>query len=485
MPTVNCSVTRISIATFVGEAIGACNCWKPEALERPSQPSLARGTYDTINPRATSTFVEPPANGLRPQRTPHGEQPPWSPFPEQFGESQFHFYQRFPRISLSEIFIVTRSVFVPVAVIAVTVKRSLRPADTVRANLPPTHTWGPSSWSWRFPLNSPEVAEGKFLLEPNHKLVLQVASENLPWADANKYGPAFPESHSETLSPGQQLLDIPAPGPLPRPETPCSRALCPGFHSPSAASETKGTKEPTTEMQVLLARPLAALLTLSLLYLGPVSAQGVNINVLLQIVNRLRQFGIQQQYAAAISLPRATCTPDGVKDLNKILTNEELTQMNNVIKTFGNIYEGKNVVAARARTNIEDKTDHAEWRLLAPPGKGQESVVQRLLTKTYKEESCLVFFTLNSPCVTKCVKRGTYDISPYVLGLFQYVSLRGAFVFQDIFGPDQKLKPSDLVMGWKNLFPAPVYRCQMTRCTSCNSKQTQSNPCIPNSSGSG
>ncbi|CAM5123203.1 unnamed protein product, partial [Natator depressus] len=177
--------------------------------------------------------------------------------------------------------------------------------------------------------------------------------------------------------------------------------------------------------------------------------------------------GVNSQYAFAVSLPRATCRKP--KNIDRYLNRTQLGEMKDIILPFGALYNPPrgNIVAARPKdVNITTGkyTEHSEWRLLY----GSNSLVAQLKARTYGNNSCLILFTFNLPCSTKCLRgAGCSNIVGMTSAAFSAIDNNyKAFVFQKIF--DYDLRPvvtrQDLLEAWHRLCDVPLLRCDNNSC---------------------
>ncbi|KAG6922809.1 hypothetical protein G0U57_000970 [Chelydra serpentina] len=236
------------------------------------------------------------------------------------------------------------------------------------------------------------------------------------------------------------------------------------------------------EPQVLGWMPRAGLLLLPLLLcFGPETAGSINPAMLRKIVDHVHNNGgVNKQYAFAATLPHATC--NNPQDVATYLPIRQLADMRNKIRPFGALYNppSGNIVAARPREVITPSgkyTEHSEWRLLS----GSNSLVAQLTARTYGRNSCLIFFTFNSPCSTKCLREaGRSNIVGMTSAAFSPINNNfKAFVFQKIF--DYDLKPvvtrQALLDAWHRLRDVPLLRCD-NGCQDCASTDTRNHPCL-------
>ncbi|XP_065138282.1 uncharacterized protein [Paramisgurnus dabryanus] len=176
------------------------------------------------------------------------------------------------------------------------------------------------------------------------------------------------------------------------------------------------------------------------------------------------------QYAIAISVPEKQCT-DETSSIETVFSREDAEKVQTIL-TNGQTCElctnSQNVIAARPKS---DKI-HAEYVLLYPPG---NSPMDKLLEKA-KDNDCVVFYTYNSPCVTKCID-GERSI---LEGLSNWKNKRNqglnVFVFHIVWHKD--VWRSDLSEEFKKIDEkVPLYQCygaERMNCFKCRVQQTTS-----------
>ncbi|CAM5173574.1 unnamed protein product, partial [Eretmochelys imbricata] len=170
--------------------------------------------------------------------------------------------------------------------------------------------------------------------------------------------------------------------------------------------------------------------------------------------------GLAVEYAFAVSLEKATCeNPSG---LEQVLPRNKLRDMQAAIKQEGGLQDPDkgNIVAARTKN----------------------SPIQKLLVRTYNERSCLIFFTIHSPCAGTCqlVKR-PHNILQMVSDTFRPIDHNyKAFVFRQIYRQDRDLGPKSLLEAWHRLPNVPLLRCDTNGCRDCrgNDPKTDTNACL-------
>lgn len=159
------------------------------------------------------------------------------------------------------------------------------------------------------------------------------------------------------------------------------------------------------------------------------------------------------QYAIAIRVLRAQCTNENF-DIETEFSRGNATNVRDVLNRGEMCVlctPSENVIAARP-TRKRPK-EHAEHRLLYPVG---NSPMDKLLKKADKD-SCVVFYTYNSPCVKQCIQ-STDNILP---GLSNWINEQkeamNVFVFEKIYEKDSK---KDMEIYIRKIYAkVPLYRC--------------------------
>jgi len=176
------------------------------------------------------------------------------------------------------------------------------------------------------------------------------------------------------------------------------------------------------------------------------------------------------QYAIAIFVPQSQCT-DEKSDIQTVFSKEDAENVKNIL-TGGEkcvlCTPSQNVIAARPTPKPEE---HAEHFLLYPVG---NSPMDKLLAKA-DQNSCIVFYSYNSPCVTKCIQSED-NILP---GLSNWKNIRkeamNVFVFEKIWQKDTWRKDMEKDLLQINA-EIPLYRCDINdngmQCQNCVEKNT-------------
>ncbi|XP_040282978.1 uncharacterized protein LOC120997106 isoform X2 [Bufo bufo] len=189
---------------------------------------------------------------------------------------------------------------------------------------------------------------------------------------------------------------------------------------------------------------------------------------------------IQQQFAKNFNYQYAYFVKFTADECNRGLTNQVLREAlqrensNNLVQTVNNygIYEGNRMVAA-SYLKQGSYTEHSEYRLLTPEN---SSPISRLLQRE-PVAGCAIFYSLNSPCITKCIRpNGKYNI----INLLQSVTnvpQDKVFAFRQVFWYDAD-KPQTWA-SWRTLNNyMPLYRCNGNNCIRCFTNGVQQNNCM-------
>ncbi|XP_043357617.1 uncharacterized protein LOC122457322 [Dermochelys coriacea] len=206
----------------------------------------------------------------------------------------------------------------------------------------------------------------------------------------------------------------------------------------------------------------AGLLLLPLLLcFGPETVESINPVTLGEIVDHVDKDGLAVEYAFAVSLEKATCeNPSG---LEQVLPRNKLWDM-------------------QAAINQEDNLDDPdEGHIVAPRMKkqgDQNSSVQKLLVRTYNKRSCLIFFTIHSPCAGTCLLgKRPHNILWLVSYIFCPIDHNyKAFIFRQA----RDLGPKSLLEAWHRLPNMPLLCCDTKGCGDCrgNDPNIDTNACL-------
>lgn len=199
-----------------------------------------------------------------------------------------------------------------------------------------------------------------------------------------------------------------------------------------------------------------------------------------RITNYIEQnifMGLSDQYAYFVKFT--------VEECNKDLQTQDLDTALNVDKSAGirgkvvnkEIYEGNRMVAA-SYVKMKKYDIHSESRLLNNLPGSTKSPISKLL-ETTPAAGCVVFFSLNSPCVQTCTDpEGKYNIIDKLNKVNLPESNSRAFAYTKVFDKDKK-KPEDEV--WKNWgalnAKMTLLRCSGNNCIKCINNGVRDNKC--------
>uniref|UniRef100_A0A8C1FRE5 Uncharacterized LOC109060409 n=1 Tax=Cyprinus carpio TaxID=7962 RepID=A0A8C1FRE5_CYPCA len=189
--------------------------------------------------------------------------------------------------------------------------------------------------------------------------------------------------------------------------------------------------------------------------------------------------GTDAQYALSIYVPPAHCVYSGTK-IKNVFDKEDAA----LVKTLLNkgakcelCTELKNVIASRPVRIDKKRTEHSEHVLLYPVC---NSLMDKLLKKA-RNQSCVVFYSYNSPCVETCLQ----SADNITEGLRNWINKRkgqmNAFVFQEIWHRDND---RDRQTEFQNIDKiVPLYRCMRIsnamECRKCVNNNVVDPFCLP------
>ncbi|XP_059403025.1 uncharacterized protein LOC132134239 [Carassius carassius] len=176
------------------------------------------------------------------------------------------------------------------------------------------------------------------------------------------------------------------------------------------------------------------------------------------------------QFAIAIFVPKSQCR-DAQSDIRTVFSEQEANHVRTVLTNGQKCVlctNSQNVIAARP---VQKPQEHAEHILLYPLG---NSPMDKLLAKT-DQNSCIVFYSYNSPCVTKCIQSADNILD----GISNWKNIRkdamNVFVFEKIWQKDvwRKDMAKDLLLIHDKV---PLFRCNNTNgmeCQNCVERNTE------------
>ncbi|KAK9961820.1 hypothetical protein ABG768_007220 [Culter alburnus] len=236
--------------------------------------------------------------------------------------------------------------------------------------------------------------------------------------------------------------------------------------------------------------PMRGLIFLCLLHLCVQGIQGVNTAVLAKMIQyfydnvqpQTQKTQTDAQYALAIRVPLDQCKKEE-SDIQTVFSKDDAQKVKDKLgkgeKCLLNEGEqctsSSNVIATRPDLKTKE---HSEHILLYPLS---NSPMGRLLAKADKD-SCVVFYSYNSPCVQTCIQSDDNILA----GLSNWINIRkegmNAFVFQEIWQKDSKKK--DLQEEFLKINAVvPLYRCKKSSnamaCRKCVENNIMDPFCLP------
>ncbi|XP_040204133.1 uncharacterized protein LOC120936088 [Rana temporaria] len=172
------------------------------------------------------------------------------------------------------------------------------------------------------------------------------------------------------------------------------------------------------------------------------------------------------QHAYAVKFTLGECRRLSPEVIKQALSQEDIESLRDTVYKFG-VYNGPRMVAASySDSQVSQPTLHAEYRLLH--GEGNVSPIQNLMNKA-PEAGCVVFFSLYSPCLSRCVNiENDFNIIKE-LSVFDNVNeAQRAFVFRNIYSDDKKRPDNEIVDGWRSLNERmTLFNCKNGNCDRC------------------
>ncbi|XP_051719353.1 uncharacterized protein si:dkey-96g2.1 isoform X2 [Ctenopharyngodon idella] len=188
----------------------------------------------------------------------------------------------------------------------------------------------------------------------------------------------------------------------------------------------------------------------------------VNQNVDRETLSRIQgyfrnNFYNNGQYAVAINVPQQQCQRGFSPTRFNFLTHDpSATVRLNTVPNSMNVYRGRQVIAAGFHTNA-----HSEHLLMNPTN---NSPLTNLMNTN--RDGCVVFYTLNSPCLNRCLNNNNINnILQSLVELNAYNGIK-AFVYTSIYTYDQNSR--GLRNGLQQIANrVPLYRCDRGSCILC------------------
>ncbi|ROL43553.1 hypothetical protein DPX16_13484 [Anabarilius grahami] len=174
------------------------------------------------------------------------------------------------------------------------------------------------------------------------------------------------------------------------------------------------------------------------------------------LLYEMKGFYNNGQYAVAINVPQWQCQSGFTPKTSNFLTHDPpATVRLNTRPNSMNVYRGTEVIAAGFHINA-----HSEHLLMHPTN---NSPLTHLMNGMNR---CVVFYTLNSPCLNRCLNNNNLNnILQSLVELNAYQGIK-AFVYTSIYTYDQN--SPGLRNGLQQIANrVPLYRCDRDNCILC------------------
>lgn len=183
------------------------------------------------------------------------------------------------------------------------------------------------------------------------------------------------------------------------------------------------------------------------------------------------------QYAIAIRVPLELCI-NGQFDIETVLSRAEAKWIKDMLNNGKKCLNCTSSNAIATRPDLKTKK-HAENVLLYPPG---NSPMDKLLEKA-DENSCIVFYSYNSPCMKTCMNSMSED--NILEGLSNWINKSKAgmnvFVFEKTWQKDSKKDVKEIIKKIND--KVVVYRCKtinnVLKCEKCVVNGNVQDFCVP------
>nr|XP_033803175.1 uncharacterized protein LOC117361652 [Geotrypetes seraphini] len=175
---------------------------------------------------------------------------------------------------------------------------------------------------------------------------------------------------------------------------------------------------------------------------------------------------IKGQHAYILKFTQEECNTLNDNVLEGVLEHDTATKVAKALQN-GDVYEGTRMVIAKPKDN-KNYMEHAEYRLLNPIKANQKSAVQKLLDKQ-PVNGCVIFYSLISPCVNKCLNtENRREIMRYMNVFDDIGNNYKVFVYKLIYNVVKQLQKEQVWNSWKKLNQKmPLYRCDLRDCFQC------------------
>ncbi|KAM3932452.1 uncharacterized protein RB166_005526 [Leptodactylus fuscus] len=190
--------------------------------------------------------------------------------------------------------------------------------------------------------------------------------------------------------------------------------------------------------------------------------------------------GSGDQYAYFVKFTEGECNK-GLKtqDIKNAMEDDKSANIRDTIfNKDKEIYQGSRTVAA-TYVKVKKFDIHSESRLLNPLPNSKESPISNLL-KMDPPAGCVVFFSLNSPCVQTCTDpKGKYNIIDKLNKVKLPKSKNRAFAYTKVFEKDKKKPEADVWKNWEALnAKMTLLRCSGNNCIQCFNNGDQDEKCF-------
>ncbi|XP_056612048.1 uncharacterized protein LOC130428218 [Triplophysa dalaica] len=147
--------------------------------------------------------------------------------------------------------------------------------------------------------------------------------------------------------------------------------------------------------------------------------QHVNTKTLANIVKAIQaKLGKSDQYTVALRVEKEKCLDDNYSGQDLITEDVKTT----IVKKL--VYNSNNLIAAKPLTGV-NTTEHSEYRLI--------NYLKEIMNV---KDGCVIYFTLNSPCLKTCLaENGKYTINGSLTKLQNYKGVK-ALAFKKVWEHD-------------------------------------------------
>ncbi|XP_065138286.1 uncharacterized protein [Paramisgurnus dabryanus] len=244
----------------------------------------------------------------------------------------------------------------------------------------------------------------------------------------------------------------------------------------------------------MFAVSLSGIVLLFLLHhttLDTANGQNIDSNTLTRIFTffeqnyKIVEEGIERQYAVAINVLKEQCQAGFTPTKDNFLTKEIAEKVkSDICKKEDPVYAGSELIGAGVK-DMGRYSIHSE-RLLLNPTEGRLTPPMQDLLNKRKDDSCTVFYTLNSPCASICLNETIpYNVLQGLETWSAHPSIK-ALVFKQIWKFDEPRKEI-FEAALKKIVNrnVAVYRCISENenvCYACGGKDNSpiDKHCLPN-----